>query len=87
MNDLKKAIIISFAGGLACGFSVGVGVGYVIGSGGKKSRIENEQGYPGYIVWWVPPSLTPNESYLLLASSAVLTALVIPLLAFDLQKH
>ena len=85
MDDLKKAIIISFAGGLACGFSVGCGVGYVIGSG-KKSRIENKQGYPGYIVWWIPPSLTQNESYLLLASSAVLTALIVPLIALDLQR-
>ena len=82
MNDLKKAILISFAGGLACGFSVGMGVGYVIGFE-KRSRIDYEYGNGR---WTLPPSLTQRESHILLASSAVLTASMVPLLALALQK-
>ena len=31
MDDVKRAIVISFTGGVLCGFSVGFGVGYVFG--------------------------------------------------------
>jgi len=39
MDPIKKAILISFAGGCLCGFSAGFGVGYVYGSRPQQGTI------------------------------------------------
>ena len=74
MDPIKKAILISFAGGCLCGFSAGFGVGYVYGSRPQQGTIRKTDSSP------------TAEAQLAYASAVLASVVIVPLLLLK-QTH